>query len=406
VTIVGILIAAVMRILLVGNYSLDGQSSMLRYAETLSQHAVLRGHEVEMIQPQAIVGNLFKGRALRKWFGYIDKYLIFPMKLRFRSSAFDIVHICDHSNSMYLAHTSGRPAGITCHDLLAIASAQGRYKQQHISFSGRLQQRWILKGIAAARNVVCVSSNTARELAAFTNEEGSNVVVIPNPLNFDYAPAPVEEVLATRSRLGMAADERYLLHVGANHWYKNRLGVLRIFQLFNELLRASTPAPPRLVMAGQPLSKEMRDFITAHGLQDRVIEVVDPSNKELRALYSGAAALLFPSLYEGFGWPLIEAQSCGCPVITSNRPPMTEIAGSAALYVDPEDETAAAALIAANLDRLHLFREGGFRNVKRFDSNQIGQAYESFFATVARDATSDGRSEPPKQRQDAIRGSI
>ena len=61
-----------MRILLVGNYSLDGQSSMLRYAETLSQHAVLRGHEVEMIQPQAIVGNLFKGRALRKWFGYIE----------------------------------------------------------------------------------------------------------------------------------------------------------------------------------------------------------------------------------------------------------------------------------------------------------------------------------------------
>ena len=78
-----------------------------------------------------------------------------------------------------------------------------------------------------------------------------------------------------------------------------------------------------------------------------VIEVVEPSDEDLRSLYSGAAALLFPSLYEGFGWPLIEAQSCGCPVITSNRSPMTEVAGSAALYIDPANESAAAALIAA-----------------------------------------------------------
>ncbi len=356
---------------------------MLRYAEMLRRQMVLRGHQVEIIQPQPVVGHLIHQGALRKWLGYVDKYLVFPAKLRARASAFDIVHVCDHSNSMYLPHTNGRPAGITCHDLLAISSAQGRYPQQHISATGKLQQRWILRHLSAAHNVVCVSANTAQELAALSTRAGKNVVVIPNSLNFDYSPAPAEEVLAMRNRLGITAEERYLLHIGADHWYKNRPGVLRIFHLLSEQLRTSSSPVPRLVMAGQSLPKDLRDFIAAQGLQASLVEVVNPSNEELRALYSGAAALLFPSLYEGFGWPLIEAQSCGCPVITSNRPPMDEVAGSAALYIDPADEPAAASLIAKELDHLHLLREAGLRNLERFQPSLISQAYESFFATVA-----------------------
>jgi glycosyltransferase involved in cell wall biosynthesis len=395
-----------MRILLVGNYSLDGQSSMLRYAEMLRRQLSLRGHQVEIIQPQPVVGDLVKAPTLRKWFGYVDKYLIFPPKLRSRSSAFDIVHVCDHSNSMYLPHTNGRPAGITCHDLIAITSAQGRFPHARIYPAGRLQQRWILKCLAAAHNVVCVSTNTAQELATLSNGAVQNVVVIPNSLNFDYSPAPAEDVFAMRNRLGIAAEERYLLHIGANHWYKNRAGVLRIFQLLNELLRTSASRPLRLVLAGHSLSKDLHDFITDHGLQASVIEVVDPSNEELRSLYSGAAALLFPSLYEGFGWPLIEAQSCGCPVITSNRPPMTEVAGSAALYLDPEDEPAAAALIATHLDRLHLLRGPGFRNLERFDPDQTSQAYDNFFAAVARDEANDGETRDANRRHNAMTGSL
>jgi glycosyltransferase involved in cell wall biosynthesis len=127
----------------------------------------------------------------------------------------------------------------------------------------------------------------------------------------------------------------------------------------------------------------MRNFVTANDLGASVIEVVHPSNEDLRSLYSGAAALLFPSLHEGFGWPLIEAQSCGCPVITSNRPPMMEVAANAALYIDPENESEAAALVVANLDYLHLHREAGFRNVERFAPKQIIPAYEKFFTEVA-----------------------
>jgi glycosyltransferase involved in cell wall biosynthesis len=395
---------ATMRILLVGNYPLDNQTSMLRYAVMLCRQLTLRGHQIEMIHPQPIVGNLVSRPALRKWLGYVDKYIFFPAKLRSRSLAFDLVHVCDHSNSMYLLHTSGRPSSITCHDLLAIASAQGRYPEQAISATGKAQQRWILKHLIAARHVVCVSAQTARELATLSGDAVQDVAIIPNGLNRYFSPASEDDVRRLRERLGIVAEEQYLFHIGGDLWYKNRIGVLRIFQSLRRLLRVAGTPVPRLVMAGHALPQDMRDYIAAHALMESVIEAADPSNEDLRSLYTGATALLFPSLHEGFGWPLIEAQSCGCPVITSNRSPMTEVAGDAALYIDPADESAAATLIAASLARLHLLRDAGFRNIQRFDAEQMAEEYERFFAAAAYGTTSQAvsgidRPEPAAKQQ-------
>jgi glycosyltransferase involved in cell wall biosynthesis len=372
-----------MRILLVGNYALDHQASMLRYAEMLCQQMTLCGHQVELIQPRAILGDLASKPFLRKWLGYIDKYVFFPSDLRSRAEGFDLVHVCDHSNSMYLAHVGDRPASITCHDLLAIRAARGDYSGQKRSLTGKLQQRWILKHLVDARDVVCVSANTARELAALCGGAAQRVMVIPNPLNSNCMPATEESILRMRQGLGLAADERYLIHVGGDKWYKNQPGMLRIFGLLLERLRCGSTAPLRLVMVGKPFTRKMRDAVALNLPKGSVIEVVGPSDEELWALYSGATALLFPSLHEGFGWPLIEAQSCGCPVITSNRPPMSEVAGLAALYIDPEDETGSAARIAAELDQLAQLREAGFRNAKRFDPALILPAYVNFFEGVA-----------------------
>ena len=371
-----------MRILLVGNYALDNQASMLRYADMLCRHMNSRGHMAEVIQPRPIVGGLMAQPTLRKWLGYIDKYVIFPLRLRSHAAGFDIVHVCDHSNSMYLVHTAGVPSSITCHDLLAIGSACGRYPQQKVSRAGKMQQGWILKRLLAARSVVCVSGNTARELGRLSGGR-PKVVVIPNATEFECSPAPEASILQVRSRLRIAEGERYLFHIGGNLWYKNRLGVLRIFKMVLERIGGEA-RPLRLVMAGAPFTREMRDFVAANLPEGSVIEAVEPTDEDLRSLYSGAVALLFPSLYEGFGWPLIEAQSCGCPVITSNRAPMTEVAGPTALYIDPEDEAGAAEKIAANLDNLPTLREGGFKNATRFDPKVIFEAYEGFFAGLLR----------------------
>ena len=117
---------------------------------------------------------------------------------------------------------------------------------------------------------------------------------------------------------------------------------------------------------------------------DRILERVEIPNEELQALYSGALALLFPSREEGFGWPVLEAQACGCPVITSNRAPMTEIAGDAALFIDVESPELAAQTIAEQISSLPSLREAGFRNLDRFATDKIIDSYLAFYEQMTR----------------------
>ena len=375
-----------MRILLVGNYELDTRTAMSRYVGLLSRNLEARGHLVEVVRPRAVLGRRTRSPMLRRLLGYADKYLLFPLKLNSVAQGFDLVHVCDQQNSMYLQRTGAVPASITCHDLLAISAAEAKFPQQRVSAAYRARQRSVLRHLQDAGNVVCVSSKTARELAAMHERPNMRQsaeqrrIVIPNAVEIDPASISQERVAKLRSRLGLKDGERYLLHVSGEQWYKNRPGVLRIFRMVRE--RAGSGL--KLVVAGAPLTPELREFAAANLPQGAVIEVHSPADAELWALYAGATALLFPSLYEGFGWPIAEAQSCGCPVITSNRAPMTEVAGPAALYIDPRDEPGAAETIAAKLDGLASLREAGFENAKRFQPEVVFAAYEGFFKGVLR----------------------
>jgi glycosyltransferase involved in cell wall biosynthesis len=135
----------------------------------------------------------------------------------------------------------------------------------------------------------------------------------------------------------------FILNVGGGQWYKNRRGLLDIYA---ELRRALQP-PPRLLMVGKPLAPDLTAHLRTLNLGDDVLHVSSISEPQLQALYSLAEALLFPSWHEGFGWPVAEAQSCGCPVFTSDRAPMTEVGGDAAVYIDPAKSQDAAQRIAA-----------------------------------------------------------
>ena len=103
--------------------------------------------------------------------------------------------------------------------------------------------------------------------------------------------------------------------MGGNQWYKNRLGVLRIFSILTKL---PVGGSLKLLMVGKPWTLEMRRFVLEHGLSDATLELTGVAEEDLRALYSMASVMIFPSFQEGFGWPIIEAQACGCPVATSN----------------------------------------------------------------------------------------
>ena len=142
-------------------------------------------------------------------------------------------------------------------------------------------------------------------------------------------------------------------------------------------------------MAGQPFMPEMRRFQYDNAAGRDVIELIDPSNEELQALYSCASLMLFPSLQEGFGWPIIEAQACGCPVVTSNRMPMTEIGGDAATYIDPDNIEEAAATIAGRICARSQPCEKSLKNAERFSASKMISRYLSLHQSLLNAWTRD-----------------
>lgn len=373
------------KILLVGNYALDGQQSMKRYAEFLKRELAARGYRVELLEPSVTLGGLASPKnPLSKWLGLADKFLLFPRTLRKRAREFDLVHICDHSNAPYLKYVSATPNVITCHDVMGIRSALQHYPENPTVPSARLLRRmqWIVDGLKSAKCVICISRKTEEELLTLLERRPPLQRVIHHSLNWNYQKMSVEEAAPILHKLGLAPKARYLLHVGGNQWYKNRLGVLRIFK---ELRKVPSFQGVTLVMAGKSWTPEMRAFVSQEALQG-VIELVSPSNEQVQALYSGAQALLFPSFHEGFGWPILEAQACGCPVITSNRDPMREIAGAGAVLIDPADPVSAATEIALRLRNQDQLVKDGFVNISRFSKDAMINSYLETYEEVLQGA--------------------
>ncbi len=359
-----------MRVLLIGNFAPDRQESMLRFAHMLTTGLLAHGHEVRTWAPEPRLVRLlpsYRYGGPAKFIGYLDKFLLFPRHVRRQLAAgapADVVHILDHANAVYAPLFARHTLVATCHDIMQIRAARGEFTQHRVSGLGRRYQRWILDSISRLPHVVTPSAETKRDLQRLAGLASDRVTVIPLALNYPFhrlAPSAarllVGRMLAERQLApdALDADRGFILNVGGGQWYKNRRGLLDIYAALRRTLK---PAP-RLLMVGKPLAPDLVAHLQSLGLGNDVLHVSSISEPQLQALYSLAEALLFPSWHEGFGWPVAEAQACGCPVFTSNRAPMTEVGGDAAVYIDPSDPAAAAArIVAAWPQRAELVSHG------------------------------------------------
>lgn len=369
-----------MRILLVGNYLPDRQASMQIYAAMLEAGMRARGHEIRLLRPPAALGTRVPERSpLFKWAGYVDKFVLFRRELKRAADGVDIVHICDHSNAMYVSTVAHRPHVITCHDVLAIRSALGHFPENRVSTTGRIFQRLIARGLRHAQAILCVSRKTYDDLRRYVGEPEDRLHIVANGVPWPYKPVN-SDLCTTRLRsVGLEGGEPYFFQIGGNHWYKNRGAAIAIFA---ELRKLPQYAGAGLVMAGDPIHAGLRAIAQEHGVGDAVLEAGPLSNENLEALYSCALATLVPSLEEGFGWPIIEAQACGCPVVTTDRAPMNEVAGGAAILIDPAKPECAARMIADALKDTTRMRADGLRNAAAYSSERMLEQCEALYGEV------------------------
>ncbi|MCP4991879.1 MAG: glycosyltransferase family 4 protein [Colwellia sp.] len=373
-----------MKILLIGNFSKDHQFSIQKFTNLLSKQLVLHGHETKICKPKSIFSLMFSNTVtgVAKWLGYIDKYILFPFRLKRQVRWADIVHICDHSNSIYVRYVKNKPHLVTCHDLMAIRSALGDFPENcNIAKSGQLQQRWIANGLTAASFIASVSKSTEKDLKYFVGQ-GADLRVIYNGLNYPFRPMDNEQSAKCLGKYSIDANTPFLLHIGGNQWYKNRLGLIEIYY---QMCQQDNNLPFKLILAGKPLNNELKSLIARYNLEKNVIEITGASTREIMALYSLATAFIFPSIYEGFGWPIIEALACNTIVFTSDREPMNEIGNDAVIYFDPNRPSQAAKIILDTLsDSLKLvgIKANASAIVEKFSTSNMIVNYVEYYEYI------------------------
>ena len=344
---------------------------MHRFARLLRDGLTARGLETLLLRPKCRVVPAPTGVA--HWRNRFEKF-IFEQRLRaMRGGEFDIIHVTDQGNAVYaeLIKRSGIPSIVTCHDLSVLeeqAQRRGLWQRQ-------LEAR-MRRGFRAASLVICDSEFTRGVFRHVVGDATASRVVYIGAQRSYRRIEPAEA--ADRLRDKRLTPGSFLLHVGAGYARKNRPLLVRI------LAGVSSQCQLHLVLAGDPADTELLDLASRLDCRDRVLSVPQPTDDVLEALYSNAHALLFPSLYEGFGWPIIEAQSCGCPVVCSNATCLPEIGGDGALFHDPMDAAAASEHVLALSDpnvRDPLVQRG-HRNAARFSPDQMLDGYVGAYDAV------------------------
>jgi glycosyltransferase involved in cell wall biosynthesis len=247
-------------------------------------------------------------------------------------------------------------------------------------------QRSVRRSIHRASRILVPSESTRRDLLRLEDIDPIRVVTVPLAVDRTvYAPASAERVEAVRAKHGI--DGPYVLFLG-RHPRKNLHGMLRAFAAVPDDVR------PRLVVTGSPPvtrdgSDRDRDALSAlpDHVRSQVSLIGHVPTGDVPPLLTGSEGLVFPTFYEGFGLPALEAMSCGAPVLASNVSALPEVVGDAALLVDPLDDHAIVEgmirLVTDEPFRVRL-RSAGFERVARFDWDQTAKATAAVLHDAAR----------------------
>ncbi|HLX65318.1 MAG TPA: glycosyltransferase family 1 protein [Planctomycetota bacterium] len=263
------------------------------------------GHAIKRFRLPRGAADLLRGLGLTEW----------------RAGA-ELYHATDH----YLALQRGTPAVATIHDLIFMIAPEPHFKKDHDYFAARVPAFARL-----CRRIIAISEHTRRDIVERLGIAPEKIDVIPWAVDrLAFSPSHDERALRARLRDKHGIADPYFLAVSCSAGRKNTPRLLEAYAQ----LAARNPKHHLVVRWNSPA--EIKARFQQRSLA-RLIHFIGPvDDAGLADLYRGATALAFPSLYEGFGLPVLEAMSCGTPAITSHNSSLDEVAGDAALYVDPK----------------------------------------------------------------------
>lgn len=349
---------------------------MMLYAEQLGLELERQGVAVSRVRPGDVIPErLRRGRLLDKVDSYLGRFVVYPRIARKLRA--DLFHIVDHGQGHLVSSLDPTRTVVTCHDIILLVLAAGRVRSK---FRPPLVATKVLRRsldkMARARHVIADSESTRRDLRDLVGIDPAMVTVVYPGLNYPFRPLDEAARARSRARLGLP-DGPLVLQVGQVGFYKNIPGCL---QVIATLRKGGIPAT--FVRAGRRLTADQLAVARRLGVEGALLELGPTSADDLADLYGACDVLLFPSLYEGFGWPPLEAMASGLPVVCSRSGSLGEIVGDAALTAEPEDHLRLADHVAAVIHSesvLNRLRSLGLKHAMKFDwartGTQVRQVY-------------------------------
>ncbi len=282
-----------------------------------------------------------------------------------------------HSPDFVLPPVRAARAILTVHDLsfLRLPWCAEPSLQRYLS-------RAVRRSVGRADLILADSENTRRDVISLLGVEPERVEVLYAGVGERFRPASPAEKAAVRAKYRL--PDRFILSVGTIEPRKNYSQLIRAYALLFEDLGE---AAPHLVIAGQKgwLYEEVFSTLEETGLGERVLFAGYVADEDLPALYSAAEVLVFPSFYEGFGLPPLEAMACGTPVVASDAPCLPEVLGDAALFVSPRSPESIASAVRRLLrdeELRAMLREKGFRRAAEFTWDKAAARLKEIYASL------------------------
>ena len=278
-----------------------------------------------------------------------------------------------HSPYYLMPYRTDLPTVLTVYDFIPT-----RYPQ-YVSPQARLFFYWTMKlALRATNKIIVISDATLKDLAAIYHLPANQITTIPLAADPAFKPQPKDKIKALRTQLDLPS--KYILYVGINKPHKN---LVRLVDAWAKL----QPEPFKLLIAGywDERYPEVKERVKALSLSDSIRFLNNVDEKVLPTLYSGATAFVFPSEYEGFGMPVLEAMRSGTPVACADSSSLPEIVGNSAVCFNPTDVNAitnALRCLIRNENLRASLREQGFQQAAKFSWQKTAQATLDLYRSV------------------------
>src|SRR2546430_8356947 len=273
-----------------------------------------------------------------------------------------------------------RRSVVTIHDLSALL-----HREKHRDSLARRARLRLPIVAKLARKIITPTESVKREVWEYLRVKANKVIAIPSAARQSFRPVPLEQTVETRKRL--AIEDDFLLFVGTLEPRKNLLTLLKAF---DQIVRQTSLRPQLVITGGEGwLMDETFSFIKHSGIGDRLRLTGYLGDDELRALYSACRIFIYPSLYEGFGLPPLEAMACGAPVIATRIPSIVEVCEESALLVEPksvDDLASAIEGLLNNNDARERLASNGLKHAAKFSWAETARRTLNVYRDVVSEA--------------------